>query len=135
MAGFELVEHTADVGIRVRAPSLAATIEEATRGLAEVAGVGRPGTGDAVAVEVEAGDPGAVLVDWLNEVLYLLEVRASALAGVSVRHAGAQGAAGSVSLSPLDYEVEGTPVKAATYHQLDVRREGRGWVATVYLDI
>lgn len=135
MAGFELIEHTADVGIRVRAPSLAATIEEATRGLAEVAGIGRPGAGDAVAVEVEAGDPGAVLVDWLNEVLYLLEVRASALAGVSVRHAGAQGAAGSVSLSPLDHEVEGTPVKAATLHQLDVRREGRGWVATVYLDI
>ena len=68
MKEFELLEHTADVGMRVRAPSLEAVIERATVGLAEIAGLWRPGreATDEIDIEVEAMDPGAILVDWLN---------------------------------------------------------------------
>jgi SHS2 domain-containing protein len=138
MKEFELLEHTADVGMRVRAPSLEAVIERATVGLAEIAGLWRPGTEatDEIDIEVEAMDPGAILVDWLNEVLYTLEVRSAALSGVSVRMAGEAGAAGRMVVAELeDVHFEGTPVKAATLHGLDVRADGGGWVATVYLDI
>jgi SHS2 domain-containing protein len=138
MDDFELLEHTADVGMRVRAPTLAAVIERATAGMAEIAGLWRPGAVATAEIDigVEAGDPGAVLVDWLNEVLYTLEVRSAALRGVTVRAAGEQGAAGRLVVAQLeDVHFEGTPVKAATLHGLDVRAEGGGWVATVYLDI
>jgi SHS2 domain-containing protein len=138
MKEFELLEHTADVGMRVRAPSLEAVIERATVGLAGIAGLWRPGTEatDEIDIEVEAMDPGAILVDWLNEVLYTLEVRSAALSGVSVRMAGEGGAAGRMVVAELeDVHFEGTPVKAATLHGLDVRADSGGWVATVYLDI
>ncbi len=138
MDDFELLEHTADVGMRVRAPTLAAVIERATAGMAEIAGLWRPGAVATAEIDigVEAGDPGAVLVDWLNEVLYTLEVRSAALRGVTVRAAGEQGAAGRLVVAQLeDVHFEGTPVKAATLHGLDVRAEDGSWVATVYLDI
>lgn len=138
MDDFELLEHTADVGMRVRAPTLAAVIERATTGMAEIAGLWRPGAvaTDEVDLGVEAGDPGAVLVDWLNEVLYTLEVRSAALGGVTVRAAGAEGAAGRMVVAELeDVHFEGTPVKAATLHGLEVGADDGGWVATVYLDI
>jgi SHS2 domain-containing protein len=43
MGGFELLEHTADVGIRARGATLAEAFEQATLGLAEVLGAMRPG--------------------------------------------------------------------------------------------
>jgi SHS2 domain-containing protein len=134
-AGFELLEHTADVGIRARGPSLEAVFEQATLGLAEVLGAWRRGPGEPAEVAVGPGDPGGVLVDWLQEVLWLHESRQAALTGVRVDRAGEAGAAGQVGLAGPGGPFDGTPVKAVTYHQLRVARDGPGWLAEVYLDV
>jgi SHS2 domain-containing protein len=142
--GFELLEHTADVGIRAWGPGLEAAFEQATLGLAEVLGAYRPGTGAPVALEVSAADLGGLLVDWLNEVLWLREVRQAALAGVRVDRvevgpgeAGADGVArGTVVFAAGGAGPGGTFVKAVTYHRLRVEREpGGGWLVEVYLDV
>jgi SHS2 domain-containing protein len=159
VAGFELLEHTADVGIRARGASLEEAFEQATLGLADVLGALTPGwspggSGEAVAVEVSAPDPGGLLVDWLNEVLWLREVRQAWLAGVRVDRVGDGAAAGSVTLSPEGPAGEdtsgdparedgpggpapdGTFVKAVTYHRLRVEPDPEdGWLIEVYLDV
>jgi len=136
MGDFELLEHTADVGIRARGATLEEAFEQATQGLAEVLGARRPGPGEAVAVEVTAGDPGALLVDWLNEVLWLHETRGhAAIAAVRVERVGGDRAAGSVTFSSTDPPADGTFVKAVTYHRLRVGRDAGGWLAEVYLDV
>jgi SHS2 domain-containing protein len=132
--GFELLEHTADVGVRARGPRLEVVFEQATLGLVEVLGAHRPGPGEAVAVEVGAADAAGVLVDWLAEVLWLHESRDAGIAGVRVDRAGDAGAAGQVTLAghgPFD----GTQVKAVTYHQLRVVPDAGAWLAEVYLDV
>jgi SHS2 domain-containing protein len=134
-AGFELLEHTADVGVRARGPSLQAVFEQATRGLAEVLGAWRAGPGEPAEVAVGPADLGGVLVDWLQEVLWLHESRHAALAGVRVDRAGEDGAAGRVTLASPGGPFDGTPVKAVTYHQLRVAPDGAGWLAEVYLDV
>lgn len=134
--GFEILEHTADVGIRARAADLAGVIEQATLALASVIGVHRPGHGDEVAIEVEASDPGGVMVDWLDEVLYLHDVRGAGIGGVRVGSATGRHARGTVVLVELPPEgAEGTQVKAITYHRLRVEDTGQGWIAEVYLDV
>jgi len=136
MGGFELLEHTADVGIRARGATLEEAVEQATLGLAEVLGALRPGGGEVVDVEVTAGDPGALLVDWLNEVLWLHEVRGHAgVAAVRVERVAGDRAAGSVTFSSTDPPADGTFVKAVTYHRLRVGRDAGGWLAEVYLDV
>ena len=136
MGGFELLEHTADVGLRARGATLEEAFEQATLGLAEVLGAHRPGRGDTVAVEVTAGDPGALLVDWLNEVLWLHETRGhAAIAAVRVEGVGGDRAAGSVTFSSTGPPADGTFVKAVTYHRLRVGRDADGWLAEVYLDV
>jgi SHS2 domain-containing protein len=136
MGGFELLEHTADVGVRARGATLEEAFEQATLGLAEVLGAGRPGQGEVVAVEVAAGDPGALLVDWLNEVLWLHETRGhAAIAAVRVERVTGDRAAGSVTFSSTDPPADGTFVKAVTYHRLRVGRDADGWLAEVYLDV
>jgi SHS2 domain-containing protein len=134
--GFELLEHTADIGIRARGASLEAAFERATEGLAEILGALRPGPGEPVAVEVSAPDPGGLLVDWLNEVLWLREVREAWLAGVRVDRVADGTASGSVALSSAGPAPDGTFVKAVTYHRLRVEPgPGGGWLIEVYLDV
>jgi SHS2 domain-containing protein len=136
--GFELLEHTADVGIRAWAGSLEEAFERATEGLAEVLGALRPGDGDGepVPVEVTADDLGGLLVDWLNEVLWLREVRQAALAGVEVERVGDGVARGTVALASGGAAPDGTFVKAVTYHRLRVEPDpGGGWLLEVYLDV
>jgi SHS2 domain-containing protein len=141
--GFELLEHTADVGIRAWAGSLEEAFERATEGLAEVLGAlrpagsaGAPGPGEPVPVEVAADDLGGLLVDWLNEVLWLREVRQAALAGVEVERVGDGVARGTVALASGGAAPDGTFVKAVTYHRLRVEPDpGDGWLVEVYLDV
>ena len=158
-AGFELLEHTADVGIRARGATLEEAFEQATLGLAEILGGlapggGSGGSGDTVAVEVTAPDPGGLLVDWLSEVLWLREVGQAWLAGARVDRVGDGAAVGSVTLSSegpapdgasgdpapeggsRDAAPDGTVVKAVTYHRLRVEPDpSGGWLIEVYLDV
>ena len=135
--GFELLEHTADIGIRAWGAGLEEVFEQATLGLAEVLGARRPeAAGEPIAVEVAADDPGGLLVDWLDEVLWLREVRQAVVTGVDVERVGDGTAAGSVTLAAGGMGPDGTLVKAVTYHRLRVEPDpGAGWLAEVYLDV
>ena len=135
VGGFEIVEHTADVGIRAAGATLAETFEQATLGLAEIMGLRTGEEENREPISVEADDLGALLVDWLSEVLYLLEVRDARLARVRVDEVGEGRATGRVVLSPRGSGVAGTQVKAITYHQLKVERTDAGWAARVYVDV
>ena len=134
-AGFEILEHTADVGVRSWGPTLEETFRQATLGLLDIVGAWKPGRGAPEAIEVEAHDLGGLLVDWLGEVLYLQEVRDVVVSAVTLDAVTGDRANGSVELAERPVEIEGTAVKAITYHQLSVDQSPGGWVATVYLDI
>ena len=135
-AGFELLEHTADVGIRARGATLEEAFEQATLGLVEVQGAPAPGAGEPVAVQVSAPDPGGLLVDWLNEVLWLTETRGAGVAGVRVERVGDGTASGAVVLASGGPAPDGTFVKAVTYHRLRVEPDpAGGWLVEVYLDV
>lgn len=134
-AGFEILEHTADVGVRSWGPSLEEAFRQSTLGLLDIIGVWRPGPGERIPIEVVGRDPGALLVDWLSEVLYLQEVRDPAIAAVEVLSVQGGRASGWVEIAERPGEIEGTAVKAITFHQLDVSRSERGWSTTVFVDI
>ena len=141
--GYELLEHTADVGIRAHGPTLEAAFERATEALADVLGAlapsevpGPAGPGERVMVEVSADDPGGLLVDWLNEVLWLQEGRQATVAGVRVERVTDGTAGGWVAFASGGPAPDGTFVKAVTYHRLRVEPDpGGGWLIEVYLDV
>jgi len=134
--GFEVLEHTADVGVRAEASSLQECFRQMTLGLLEISGTYRPDNGDKIDISVEADDLGALLVYWLEEVLYLQDSADALVTDVTVNDVGTDAAVGSVSIAPRGNEVlEGTAVKAITYHQLSVVRTEEGWAATAFFDI
>jgi len=85
---------------------------------------------------VGANDVAGALVDWLEEVLYLQDARDSVVTALGIESADDAGARGWVEVAPRDRDLEGTAVKAITYHQLEVSEQPDGtWLAIVYLDI
>ena len=136
MASFEIIEHTADVGIRARGATAQEVFEQSTRGLADIMDAWRPGPGDEERIEVEARDIGGLLVDWLEEVLFLQDARDAVLRSISIERVEETSAVGTVTLGPRGEEVlAGTAVKAITFHRLRVEPDGDGWIAEVYVDV
>ena len=134
---FELLDHTADVGIHAWSETLDGLFAEAGRALVSVMGTPGDGPHQTVDLAIDAPDEGALMVDWLSELLYLFEVRGMVPASFDVHVvSGEWRIAGRVSGPSMETFVqEGPAVKAATYHLLDVSNTGDRWETTVYLDI
>lgn len=131
----EFVEHTAEVSVRLRAPSFEALVAEGVRALGEL--MRRSGLGahdsEPRLLSVEGRDRESTLVAALNEVVYLAEVEGWAPAeieAVTVDEAGARIVARGRAL-----ERPYTLVKAATLHGLEVREVPGGLEAEVTFDV
>ncbi len=139
MGSFEILEHTADVGIRAHGATLDELFEQATLGLLDIVGTWAPGrpAEEQVELAIEADDVGALLVDWLGEVLYLGDSRDAVVTSIDLDEVAEHRASGRLGIARRDeaaYE-GGTQVKAITYHRLAVEQTGDGWAATVYVDV
>jgi SHS2 domain-containing protein len=136
MGTFEILEHTADVGILARGDTVEEVFEQATLGLTDILGISQPGRGGPVVVEVAGDDLGSLLVDWLSEVLWLHDSRDAFVTNVEVLSVKDGRAVGAVTLVPRrGADVTGTQVKAITYHQLAVEEVPDGWTARVFVDV
>ena len=127
---YRWVEHTAELGLEVEARTQELVLVEAMQALAELLD-GAPGERETREISLERADPPALLVAWLEELLFLadtagfvpaeaeLDLRARAL------HAVVRGRV--TEPRPL--------VKAVTYHDLVFEPAGEGWRAKVVLDV
>ena len=137
MAGpaHRFVDHTSEIGLQVRAASFGELLAEAARGLASLMlrEVPAEAAGEAREIEVSAHDRESLLVDWLNEILYVaetglwipLEIEVLEASDTRLR-ARARG---------VDVEVSPSMVKAATFHGLEVVETAEGVSAEVILDV
>jgi len=136
----ELFEHTADVGLRVRAEDLDALFRSAAEGLFEVivANLEDVRGEDPERVTLEADGPAELLVLWLNELIFRCETRHRLYSRFDVRVAAdGRSLAAEVAGEPIDRDrhVLDHEVKAATRHNLVTERGPDGWSAEVILDI
>lgn len=136
---FEILDISGDAGLRLRAADMKALLEVAALGLAEL--VTDPALlreDRSERVSVTADDDGALLVEWLNELVFLLDARGFIAARAEVAMTGPHGVEAVVrgeAFDPLRHERR-LLVKAATYHGLSVRNTDDGAImAEVVLDI
>ena len=84
---YEIFEHTADLGIRVRADSLEELFVDAAKGLFSIMVINLDAvrTIEKVTFEVDGDDIEGLLHGWLGELLYAFSARRLALARFRVR--------------------------------------------------
>lgn len=132
---YEILPHTADIGIEARAPDLQQVFSEAARGLAAIILDAEPGGSDRTEeVRIEGADLEDTLVQFLEECLYRYETRGELVVGANLKHVSPTRAEGEVFVVD-DAEAGGPMIKAVTYHGLVVTRTANGWMARCYLDV
>ncbi len=135
---YEFFEHTADLGLRVRAADLGALFAEAARALfaAIVEDLDMVRPLQRVEVRLPADDREYLLFDWLKGLLYRFDAEHLLFSRFEVK-LGDDGLTGTAWGEPLDrarHELS-HEVKAITYHGLRVERTADGWLAEVIVDI
>jgi SHS2 domain-containing protein len=128
-------EHTGEVEVRIESSSLAELYAEAARALAELmlSGDRTEPTGAREDVIVRAPDRVALLVDWLNEIIFRCDTRRKVYPDVDVTACSEREL--RASIRGLHPESIRTAVKAATFHRADVAVSDTGFRARVVLDV
>jgi SHS2 domain-containing protein len=130
---WELLDHTGDVGIDVRAPGLEDLFAEAARALTAIlveASDPRPEGTDRF--PVPAAEPAEALRDFLAELLYRFTVERKVYVVFTPGSGSVE--AGWQAFDPARHPLR-TELKAVTWHQLSVREEKDGWSARVIFDV
>lgn len=137
---FKIIEHTADAGIVAYGKDLKEAFASAARGMfslvADLRGVAEV---EERRIAVAAPDREALLVEWLNELIFLLDTEGLLFKRFEIT-ALADGALEAVACGEkIDLERHhlGTAIKAATYHQLKVQetRGHKGYRVQVIFDL
>lgn len=135
---FELFEHTADLGLRVRAADLNELFADAGRALFSViaANLDSVRTVHELHFQLDGTRRDDLLFDWLAELLFTFDTRRVLLSefDVNVQDRGLTGTARGEPFDPNRHELD-MEVKAITYHGLKVEPDGDGWLAEVIVDL
>ena len=139
MARHWQLEHTADVGVAAEAESFELLLAELARGMFEF--IVDPKKVLPVE-EYEGGEVGGeslegLVVNWLNELLYLHEVHEILFCRFSPRRVSPLHVVGKAMGESIDPERHAPigAVKAATYHALSAEQKEGLWHARVYFDV
>lgn len=138
MAGsFEILEHTADIGVAARGASLKEAFAQAALGLfsliTDLDGVRESQEKE---IEVQAQDEEGLLVAWLNELIYIFDVENLVFRRFQVLELDPtrlRARAYGEKVDPSRHVIQ-IGVKAATYHMLRIEK-GQDCRVQVLFDI
>jgi SHS2 domain-containing protein len=135
---YETFDHTADLGLRIRAADLDTLFAEAALSLfsALVEDLGTVVARQKVEVRIDGSDREYLLFDWLRALLVRFDTEHLLFSRfeVHVRDDGLDGIAWGEPLDRSRHELA-HEVKAITYHGLRVEPADGGWLAEVIVDI
>jgi SHS2 domain-containing protein len=141
MKRFEVLDHTADIGLIVYGENLKALYENAAEGFFHlITELNKVKTRVTRTIQINLSEEGSLerlMVDWLSELLYLHDVENLLFKEFTVESIGKEGLKGLAKGEPFREEVHviKTEIKAVTYHGIEVREEKGKWRAQVILDL
>ena len=128
---YEWREHTAEIELFVRASTPADVFRDAADAFGRLVELASDGAHTARRLDVEGRDYASMLVEFLDDLIYLADtdsfVPDEARVELADGHLAAELDGRVTELQPI--------VKAATYHDLEFREEDGAWEARVVLDV
>lgn len=132
--GFEEVEHTADIAIRVWGSDLAELFTNAAYGMAcQLANAEVVVAETEREVQIEAEDLELLLVEWLSELLYLGEKDGVVFTEFDVLEMRPGSLQAIARGGPVE-EYQGH-IKAVTFSELDIKETARGYETIIVFDV
>ncbi len=138
MKPYELIDHTADIGIKVRGKTLEKLFNNAAVAMFDIMAKPFPLPAKAVVkrfrITVKAQDRTELLIRWLNELLFLSETQKIIFSHLKFKKfsdTGLEAQAQGIARKHFAMQVE---IKAVTYHELMIE-EKNGFEAQVIFDV
>ena len=135
---YEILEHTADIGVRVKAKDLKALFCNCARAMFDIIAEKKESSRAVkhkLKIAGKAQDTEELFINWLNELLSLSSARGLIFSDFEIKSLSENSfeaiVSGEISQS---YKVN-KEIKAATYHELQITRIGNIWKAEVIFDV
>jgi SHS2 domain-containing protein len=135
---FEVIDHTADVGIIAYGADIKELFSNAALALFSL--ITEPESIENkfhLDVEVSSEDVDTLLIEWLNELIYLFDVKHILLNRFDIKSLtrnGLQATCYGEDFNTMKHTIK-IGVKAATYHMLKLDKSDDGFKAQVILDV
>jgi SHS2 domain-containing protein len=138
LKNYRVLEHTADIGIKVSALTLKGLFIKAWLAIIEISAekqkLIQPQKHKFVITQ-KANNLEELMVNWLNELLSMSAALGVVFHDVKIKQINSQFVdAEAIGTDISNYNIN-TEIKAATYHQLKVYKSGFLWHAQVILDV
>ena len=142
MKPLEIIDHTADVGIKVWGPTLIELFENAARGMFRViAGEKHNAQGSKIEkkikIDIYREDFEELLVDWLSELLYIFnreKIYFYNFKMLKLNNNGIQAEASGVNIDFTQNDLY-TEIKAVTFHNLKIEENVDGFSCAIIFDV
>ena len=138
MKRYEIIDHTADIGLRSYGETLEELFVNSAFGMFEIiADLNAVNPKESIQIKTEASGYEELLVSFLRELLYLYSVKEILFKDFTIKslsenhlHAEARGE----KISPQKHTLK-AEIKAVTYHQLKIEKKPTGYQAQLIFDI
>ncbi len=135
---YEIIDHTADIGIKVKGSDLGELFKNAALAVFQISSR-RQYTKDkkrtVISLKQEALSPEELFVNWLNELLSLSAVKGLIFHDIKVKNIDPNHIEALCVASSIENYKVNIEIKAATYHQLKIEHKQDYWQAEVILDV
>ena len=137
MKQFSFFPHTADIGMKVSAGTLKEVFINAASGLAQLSGPqGERGKPFKFNIKLKADGPEGLLISFLNELNYISVMKKALLGKIKITSMGKTFLKAEVSglknVEKLSFLRE---IKAATYHDILIKKTRTGLSAKITFDV
>lgn len=138
MNGYEVFEHTADIGLRVRGKDPQDLFKNAGLAIFRISSrkqFTKDKTRASINIKINSDNLESLFVDWLNELLSLSAAGGLIFHNIKINKLTENSIEAVATGSAISNYKINTEIKAATYHQLKVGQTPTGWLAEVILDV
>ncbi len=138
MKRYEIIEHTADIGLRVFGHSQKDLFQNAASACFEqITDLSKVEKKKTISIELEAPDKTELFISWLRELIYQSDARKMFFSYFDIMQIDELHLRGVASGEPMDLNKHTmkAEVKAVTYHQLKIENKNGYWTAEVILDV
>ena len=135
---YTLLDHTADLRVRIFGKSMPGLFKNAGLALGElICSSGRTKPDTSTTIEITGEDPADLMVSYLREILYLWTGREQLVCGIEILDLSDQALSARIDLTHYHAGQHDIlhEIKAVTYHQIAVEPVAGGWHAMVVFDI
>jgi SHS2 domain-containing protein len=131
---FEELEHTADLAIRVSAINLPDLFSEASKAVMALSGIElQSGPIHETIIKLHAADPESLLVNWLEELIFEIEVNHRAYQGFHIVIDGDYSLQATIELVPI--ASISRLIKAVTFHEMAIQKVADGLETVIVFDV